>query len=663
VDWDSGTVQLLTETTPWPDLDRPRRAAVSSFGVSGTNAHVVLEHHGEHAEENPTAVPPGEAGRPVAWLLSGATPGGLRGQVDRLYDHVSARPELSAEQVGRALTTRSALRHRLAVTGGTREELLSRLHTWRTDPAAATDPAIAAGTPAGAATAAYLFPGQGAQRPGMGAGLYAAFPVFATRLDEVCAEFDRHLDRPLRPLLFTADAESLNRTCYTQPALFAVGVALAAQLEAVGVTPSHLIGHSIGELTAAHVAGVLDLPSACALVAARGALMQALPPGGAMAAVQANEREVLESLPGQTDDIAIAALNSPTTTVVSGTEAAVSSIAETWTERGRRVKRLAVSHAFHSPLLDGMLDDFREIASSMTYRPPRIPVVSNIEGRVLSAEELCTPEYWVRHARRPVRFADGVRHLADAGVTVFLELGPDGGLTSLVQESLPDGTKDPVTVPLMHRALPESQALLAGLGRAWRRGVDVDRGELLGTERLELPTYAFDRRRFWLNATVRSTEPTEAEPQLPPAAEQDTTWAGRLAELPRAERADAVLETVRSHAARVLGHGHTSEIDPERGFLDAGFDSLTAVEFRNGLSLITGLPLPATLIFDHPTPADLADWIVAEGALDTVRTVRTWSGEPIAIVGLACRYPGGVRSPEDLWRVVADGVDATSEFP
>ncbi|BCB84570.1 hypothetical protein Psuf_018830 [Phytohabitans suffuscus] len=279
VDWAAGNVRLLTQEMPWPETGRPRRAGVSAFGVSGTNAHVVLEQAPDELTDpaNPVAAAR-DGGGTTTWLLSGATPGGLRGQVDRLHGYVTRHPELSASRIARALTGRTAHRYRLAVTGGDRDEMLARLDAVRSDPAAAySDPAVAAGPPAGAVTTAFLFPGQGAQRPGTGAGLYAAFPAFAAAFDEVCAELDQHLDRSLRELMFTAGDDLLRQTRYAQPALFALGVALTAQLDEWGVTPDHMIGHSIGELTAAHVAGVLDLPDACRLVAARGALLQALP--------------------------------------------------------------------------------------------------------------------------------------------------------------------------------------------------------------------------------------------------------------------------------------------------------------------------------------------------------------------------------------------------
>ncbi|WP_460062338.1 SDR family NAD(P)-dependent oxidoreductase [Streptomyces sp. YKOK-I1] len=508
VDWASGAVHLLTEARPWQrEEGRPRRAGVSSFGFSGTNAHVILEE----APSHPAAPGPGAQtpARPVthtttAWPLSARTPEALRAQAGKLLDHAVRHPELSAADLGHSLaTTRPAFEHRAVLLGTGRDDLLAGL----TRLASGTTPSDAAGTAARGGRTAFLFTGQGAQRPGMGAGLYAAFPVFADAFDEVCAHFGADvLGTALRDAVLGDAGALLDRTGYAQPALFALEVALYRLVRGLGVTPDHLFGHSIGSLAAAHAAGVLTLGDACALVAARGRLMDALPAGGAMVALQATEEEVLPLLEGREHRVGLAAVNGPRSVVVSGEEDAVREVAARIEELGRRTKRLRVSHAFHSPLMEPMLQDFREVAATLEYHEPLIPVVSDVTGRAAGHDELASPDYWVRHVRQAVRFHDGVRTLQQAGVRRCLEIGPDGTLTALVADAVTDpaGT---AAVALLRPGQDETAALLAGLARAHAHGVDVDWSAATGGTggTVDLPTYAFQRERYWPASAGRST--------------------------------------------------------------------------------------------------------------------------------------------------------------
>ncbi|HJX22623.1 MAG TPA: acyltransferase domain-containing protein, partial [Steroidobacteraceae bacterium] len=290
---------------------------------------------------------------------------------------------------------------------------------------------------------AFLFTGQGAQQLGMGRALAGSCAVFREAFEEVCGHFDELLDMPLRVVLFAEEgseqAARLNETAYTQPALFAVEVALFRQLESWGVHPDILLGHSIGELAAAHVAGVWSLKEACRVVAARGRLMQALPEGGAMMALEASEAEVLPLLE-QYVGVEVAGLNGPRSTVISGDEAAVVAMAEHFTIEGRKTKRLQVSHAFHSKRMEPMLEEFRKVAASVTYGTPQLPIASNVTGQLATTEELCSAEYWVRQVRSPVRFLDGVRVLEAEGARASLELGPDGVLTAMVAGCLSEAS-------------------------------------------------------------------------------------------------------------------------------------------------------------------------------------------------------------------------------
>ncbi|MGV9315477.1 type I polyketide synthase [Streptomyces sp. NPDC003691] len=609
---------VVTEPTPWGEPDAPLVAGVSSFGVGGTNCHVVLSSVPADSVQSVQSEPVvARVVLPVVpVVVSAGSAEGLRAQASRLLEPVASGAGLLdlAYSLG---TTRSALEHRAVLTVADREELVAELS------ALAEGRSGAVRGTAGQGRLAFLFSGQGSQRLGMGRELYETFPVYAGAFDAVCERFEL----PLRDVVFGEGAERLNRTEFTQAALFAVEVALFRLVESWGVRPDFLAGHSVGEIAAAHVAGVLSLEDACTLVAARGRLMQALPEGGAMVAVEASEEEVHPHLT-ENGGVDIAAVNGPRSLVLSGDEDAVLALAGLW-----KNKRLRVSHAFHSHLMDPMLAEFRTVAESLSYKPTAVPIA----GQPVQVDA----EYWVRHVRDAVRFHDALEQLRTEGVTSFLEIGPDGILSVLA-----DGG-----VPLLRRDRPEAGSAVTALARLHTTGTPVDWAAFFagtGARRVDLPTYAFQRERYWFDSAPVPSRPRETAAQ-------------------RLSRREA-LELVRARTAEVLGVESPAAVPTGKTFRSLGFTSLMGVDLCGLLDPVRALRLPSSLIFDHPTPEAVAELLAARGgesAAEPAPEPETPAGadEPVAIVAMACRLPGGVRSAEDLWELVAGERDAIGGFP
>ncbi|GAA2042501.1 hypothetical protein GCM10009839_51590 [Catenulispora yoronensis] len=533
IDWTEGDVRLLAAPVPWPGGGKVRRAGVSGFGISGTNAHVIVEEApelpAEVAIEDPEATEATEAvenvenieeaaaeKQPVlggadvsAWVISGRGSEGLAAQAGRLREFVLAEA-VETEDVAYSLATaRARFDNRAVVIGRTREELTAGLAAVATKQ---SGPVV--GVAKTGARVGYLFSGQGAQRAGMGRSLYAASPVFAESFDRVAAILEAELGLPVADVVLgRAKDVDADQTVFAQTGLFAVQVALVEMLTAAGVRPDAVAGHSVGEIAAAWAAGVLSLEDACRLVATRARLMQALPEGGAMCSIAATEAEVLETLTG---NVAIGAVNGPMATVVSGDAAEVDAIAELWRGRERRVRPLRVSHAFHSHHMDPILEELGGVANTVTHSAARIPWAQAAIGEV-------APSYWTEQARQPVRFADAVNALAERGITVYIEIGPDGTLSAIGSAAVPAET-GATFIPLLRSKSPAPVTVATALARAHVQGIGVDWPAVLGTgDRIDLPTYAFQHQSFWPQVTQvyggKAAEATGAEAEFWSAVE------------------------------------------------------------------------------------------------------------------------------------------------
>ncbi|WP_204050814.1 type I polyketide synthase, partial [Microbispora siamensis] len=725
IDFDGWGLSVRSAGGAWPREGERLVAGVSSFGMGGTNCHIVVAEPPRQESEAPStrqagspgAVPqaPGAAAplthdslAHAPLVLSARTGAALREQAARLRDLLtghdlvdgrdsSAAPDIStahgvsagredsgdaaastandasggsessrghgsfggrrAADLARSLaTTRTAFDHRAAITGDVTAGL-----------AALAEGRPAAGLVTGrarTAPVAVLFPGQGSQRPGMGRRAHRDHPAWRAAFDEAAAALGERLPRPLRDVVWaepgSEEARLLDRTAFTQPAIFAVEVATFRLLEALGVEPSFVAGHSIGEVAAAHVAGVLDLPSAAELIAARGRLMDALPSGGGMLAVGVPEDEAAGLL-AEVDGLAVvAAVNGPRSVVVAGEDPALDAVAALAAARGHRTRRLPVSHAFHSPLMDPALGEFRAVLDGLTYGTARIPFVSTVTGEPLDlagADDWAG--YWVEHARRTVRFADGLTRLRALGAGIFVEAGPGTALSAAGRETL---GAEATFVPV----LGKDDDVEAAVGRLFTAGVRLDWDAVFppGGPRVPLPTYPFQRERHWLAPggdvpAVAAPAPVSVQAPAPVPAPPALSTA-----LPAVPSIGAGERRVIEEVAAVLGFADPGRVDPEATFRDLGLDSLGLVELRDRLNAAFGADLPAAALFSHPTPAALARHLAGGTRADApAAAVRAADDDPVVIVGMGCRFPGGVASPEDLWDLVANGVDAIGEFP
>ncbi|WP_280406941.1 type I polyketide synthase [Nocardia carnea] len=609
-EWETAGVRLATEAQPWPGADRPRRAGVSSFGISGTNAHIVLEQApAEPPGSAPVADPPGTA----TWILSAKSPVALRAQASRLARWCAAG---DPADIGYSLaTTRTQFEHRAVVVAGETSELVAGLAALAAGDRSA---AVLTGRSRPGGRTALLLSGQGSQRPGTGRVLYRAHPVFRAAFDEICALFTGYLDCPLADIVFDSASGRLDRTDYAQAALFAIEVALYRLLESWGIRPDQLVGHSVGELAAAHIAGVLALPDAVAVVAARGRLMRELPPG-AMVSIRASRDEVADSLVGWEGRLSIAACNGPNATVVSGDPAAIGDIARSWRSRGRRVTRLATDRAFHSPHIDAVADEFGRAIAGIRFGEPVIPILSTVTGARAEPGLMGTPDYWVRQLRAPVLFHDCLAASADSGVTVFLEAGPADVLSAMVYETVTG--PDTVAVPVLRPGRDEADSVSRAVATAWAHGAAVEWPAYYAGRRaraVDLPTYAFQRRVYWARTdrtvlteligaegaelAVGSPPPEHKEPGGEPVTAPPVDVTG----IAEDARPDFTRQLVLSRIREILVDLTDDDIDLDATLLEIGLTSLSALELRSRLNSAAGTAISLEDLFLHPTPRALA---------------------------------------------------------
>ena len=539
IPWEQLPLQVPTALTPWEGVDGRWIAGVSAFGFSGTNVHLVLEAYSQPEQSRTPA-----QDRPEQLLcLSAKSETALSELAERYHRQLSAGADRPlADICFTANAGRAHHAHRLALRAAETGGMARALEAFLVGelPPGAVQGNIEGQDPP---KVAFLFTGQGAQYPGMGRELYESLPVFRETLDRCAQVLEGCMDRPLFDLLFPAspqEAALLDQTTYTQPALFALEAALARAWESWGVRPYAVMGHSLGELAAAVTAGVFSLEDGLRLAAARGRLMGALPPGGKMAAVFAPEALVREALAPHAGHVDISAVNGPENVVVSGAGEAVEALLARLEAAGVRCRRLNVSHAFHSPLIDPVLEAFGAEAARVRYAPPRLRLVSDVSGQVLRGGEAAQAAYWQRHARLPVRFAAAVETLYSLGVRVFVEIGPGATLLGMGQRCLEGAGEPPAWLASLRPQSGDWGVMLSSLAALYTRGVEVDWAGFdrdWPRRRLSLPTYPFQRRRCWLpegkpSRSLAGTRAAAAHPLLGrrlPSPLQAVQFENRLA--------------------------------------------------------------------------------------------------------------------------------------
>ncbi|MEV6618449.1 beta-ketoacyl synthase N-terminal-like domain-containing protein, partial [Streptomyces sp. NPDC051051] len=666
IDLDRLGLRVQRDLAPWtPDpTGTPLRAGVSSFGMGGTNAHLVLEAAPTPTAETPPTptaeTPPTPRTTPatVPWLLSARTPQALRAQAERLDQHVRAGRPDPVDTAWSLLTTRTHLEHRAVAVGTDTTDLLHALST-----------AVPAGPVDGDIDRpVFVFPGQGSQWHGMAAELLAHSTVFADRLAECGRALAPHVDWDLEAVLRgDPEAPPLERSAVVQPVLWAVMVSLAALWQAHGVRPAAVVGHSQGEIAAACVAGALSIEDAARVVALRSKILVPLEGSSGMVSLALPPDNARHFTARWGDRVTVAALNGPDSTVVSADTDTVTDILATAERENIRARRVGIDYASHSAHVEPVRDDMLRLLAPITPRTPEVPFLSTVTGDWLDGPAT-DAAYWYTNLRRPVLLEPALRALTAAGHGAFIEVSPHPVLTGPVQQTVEAtaGTRQAVVTGTLRRDDGGPARFQTSLGALWTRGADVDWTPVfsgLAPRRIELPTYAFQRRRHWISGTDAPVVADNAPAPSATASDRRTVTPDAARHAPAGPSGADALRLVQENTAVVLGHSDPAAVDPRRSFKDLGIDSVTAVELRDRLTVLTGRDLPATAVYEYPTPARLADRLSGTGDHLESTSLPAAADDPIAIVSMGCRLPGGVCSPEDLWRLVTDEVDALSAFP
>ena len=619
IDLQNTPLNIVTQQQHWTTTSERRWAGVSSFGFGGTNAHAILE---EAPVEQVSAEEAGQPRsltkeRPLHVLtLSAPQPAALWNLADRYQQFLGASPASLTDICYTANARRSQFRYCLAIVAKTVEQMREYL-TQYLNGDHSSGLWIGDGT-SSRSSIAFLFTGQGSQYPGMSQQLYTTSPLFRRVFDECDAILYPYLQRSLLDILYSnqPDAVHLDDTQYAQPTLFAVEYALAMLWKSWGVQPDWVMGHGLGEYVAACVAGVFSLEDGLKLVAKRARLMQSLPFIGAMVAVFTDPEKVAEylkaeSLQATAPGCSIAAINGPQHVVISGSTSDLESICHRFRAEGIRTKRLKVSHAFHSPLMQPILSEFEQIAASISYAQPCISLVSNLTGQPVS-DAISRPAYWVQHIQQPVQFAAGIQTLSTAGCSIFIEMGPQSTLSGMGRQCLPDDLG--IWLPSLRLQQENWSTLLQNLAALSVQGIAIDWAGFdrdYCRQRVALPTYPFQRQHCWIEESTDFSSSDQAETiDLDPVTKAN--WSQQLAEMNPCDRLPLLVSLLQQEFVRVLGVSSADAVEPTRGFFEMGFDSLMLVGLKKRLERALGHSLSPTLGFNYPTISALAGYLLRD---------------------------------------------------